>query len=161
MTRPTPTGAGTTTLRTIPDPLRSPSDDEFWGFIGNGEIRIQHCVPCGTVRYPPEPVCPACLSPDATWKAIAGRGTLLAWTTFHRQYLAAFPVPYTVGAVVIEEGPIVCALLEGVADGDLRPDLPVRLVTEPVLREGGALSAIFSWRPDHERDQPDHEPDRE
>jgi hypothetical protein len=78
--------ATTAALRTIPEPLRSAVDDEFWRYLEQGEVRVQRCGACDTVRYPPEPVCPACLAEDATWQLLTGTGSLLAWTTFHRQY---------------------------------------------------------------------------
>jgi uncharacterized OB-fold protein len=146
--------ASTATMRTIPEPLHSFSDDQFWRFVESGEVRIQRCLACGTVRYPPEPVCPACLSADAVWEPLAGTGSLLAWTTFHRQYFSGFPVPYTVGAVLTDEGPIICAPVEGDPAESPRPGLRVRLVIEPVLREGGERSAIFSWHHDHDHALP-------
>ena len=38
--------------------------------------------------------------------ALSGRGRLLSWTVFHRQYFPAAAVPYIVVAVETEEGPI-------------------------------------------------------
>ncbi|MGI4942873.1 MAG: Zn-ribbon domain-containing OB-fold protein, partial [Janthinobacterium lividum] len=38
--------------------------------------------------------------------------TLLSWTTFHRQYLPAFPPPHTVVAIRLEEGPIMASCVE-------------------------------------------------
>jgi uncharacterized OB-fold protein len=40
------------------------------------------------------------------WTAVSGKGLLLSWTTFHRQYLPAYPAPHTVVAVALNEGPI-------------------------------------------------------
>ena len=148
--------ATTAALRTIPEPLRSAVDDEFWRYLEQGEVRVQRCGACDTVRYPPEPVCPACLAEDATWRLLTGTGSLLAWTTFHRQYFPTLPVPYTVGAVATPEGVIVCGRLE-VGAASPRLELPVRLMVEPVMREGGQRSANFSWLYDPERD-PGHAP---
>lgn len=84
----------------------SVDDRPMWESIAGDAMRLQRCAGCGRFRYPPGPVCPECLSMDADWLPIAGRGEVLSWTTFHRQYLPAYPAPATVVAVRLEEGPI-------------------------------------------------------
>jgi uncharacterized OB-fold protein len=81
-------------------------DEPFWKYLKqNGEMRLQCCRQCGTWRYPPGPVCHACLSPDYDWTAVSGHGEILSWVIFHKQYLPAYPAPYNVVAIRLAEGP--------------------------------------------------------
>jgi DUF35 OB-fold domain, acyl-CoA-associated len=65
--------------------------------------------------YPPGPVCPHCLAPEAEWRPISGRGIILSWVVFHRQYFAAYPPPHNCIAVRLEEGVVIVSTLEGEA----------------------------------------------
>jgi uncharacterized OB-fold protein len=50
---------------------------------------------------------------DYHWKPLKGRGTILSWVIYHRQYFDNFPPPYNVVAVQLDEGPIVMSNLVG------------------------------------------------
>jgi uncharacterized OB-fold protein len=78
-----------------------------------GHLHLQCCSSCGTWRYPPGPVCQSCLSPEYEWKPTSGGGELLSWIVFHRQYLPAYPAPYNVIAVRLDEGPTMISNLIG------------------------------------------------
>jgi uncharacterized OB-fold protein len=86
--------------------LHSPYDRPMWESIAAREMRLQRCDACTQFRYPPAPVCPRCLCTGSTWLPISGRGELLSWAVFHRQYLPAFPPPYVVVAIRLDEGPL-------------------------------------------------------
>lgn len=87
-------------------------DKPMWDSIDAGRMRLQRCKSSGKFQYPPGPSCPEC--PDELeWAEISGRGTIISWTIFHRQYLPAYPVPYNVIAVRLQEGPVIISNLEG------------------------------------------------
>jgi uncharacterized OB-fold protein len=88
-------------------------DQPMWDSIEQQRFALQHCDDCSTVRYPPGPICPHCLSLAASWKPLSGRATILSWVVFHRQYFDDFPPPYNSVAVQIAEGPIVVSNLIG------------------------------------------------
>ncbi len=96
-------------------------DAPFWKYLEQDKtLRLQCCNDCGTWRYPPGPVCPECLSPDSDWKPVSGKGEILSWIIFHRQYLPEYPAPYNVIAVRLDEGPtIICNLVEDPPSGSL------------------------------------------
>lgn len=104
-------------------------DEPFWASVAARNLALQRCTQCGTMRYPPGPACPECLSPDATWDAVSGRGEVLSWTVFHRQYLPGFPAPHTVVTVQLAEGPLLV--------GTITPDVP------DGLRVGVAVSLHY------------------
>lgn len=102
-------------------------DEPFWDSVGRDETRLQRCSSCSTFRYPPGACCPNCLSLEAEWVPVSGKGCILSWTTIHRQYLAAYPAPSTVVAVLMDEGTIMITHFDDEDVGKLRIDLPVSL----------------------------------
>jgi uncharacterized OB-fold protein len=82
-------------------------DAAYWDATDAGELHLQECGGCGTWRFPPTKVCPACMSTDYTWKGSTGRGVLWSWIRMHRQYFAAFEdkLPYNVAMIQLDDGP--------------------------------------------------------
>lgn len=105
----------------------------FWDGCRDGELRLQVCSGCGAHRFPDSKVCPRCLSHEAEWKTVSGRGRIWSWVTMHQKYFAAFAdeVPYTVIIVELDEGPRVISALVGDAAG-LEIGKPVEAVFEQV-----------------------------
>ena len=88
-------------------------DRPMWDSIRAGAMRLQQCNQCCTFRYPPGPTCGSCLSIDFEWQAISGKASIWSWVVFHRQYLKAYPTPYNVISIQLEEGPLMVSNLEG------------------------------------------------
>ena len=42
-------------------------DGPMWASIREGTMRLQRCLNCGEMQYPPGPVCPHCLSSNLEW----------------------------------------------------------------------------------------------
>src|SRR5687768_7542476 len=80
----------------------------FWKNAKARRFVLQTCTHCGHASYPPNPVCPECLSSELEWREASGRGTLKSWVVFHRAYWPAFEkdLPYTVCLVHLDEGPL-------------------------------------------------------
>lgn len=95
-----------------PAPVMGIYDRKMWETIHARHWQLQCCDACGAFQYPPAPGCSSCLSMAMTWKPLSGRARLVTWTVFHRQYLPAYPAPYNVIAVKLEEGPIFISNLE-------------------------------------------------
>jgi len=102
-------------------------DQPLWESVDAGKFSIQQCASCKHFRYPPGACCPRCLSTEFTWTPVSGRGRLLAWTTFHRQYLPDYPPPVTCVAVELEEGPIMVANMVEPSRDELKLDAAVEL----------------------------------
>ncbi len=45
-------------------PVVSPDTEFFWAGTAAGELRVQRCDGCGTLRHPPGPMCPSCGNHD-------------------------------------------------------------------------------------------------
>ena len=99
----------------FPSPVMGLYDAPMWDSIRAEQMALQACRGCGRFRYPPGPACPHCLSPEAEWRPISGRGIILSWVVFHRQYFAAYPPPHNCIAVRLEEGVVIISTLEGEA----------------------------------------------
>ncbi len=108
-------------------PVMGLHDIPMWDSIQREQLELQCCDACAAFRYPPAPVCPECLSEQASWKAVSGRGSILSWVVFHRKYFDDHPPPYNSVAVRLEEGPIVVSQLHGPQPEGSWIGQPVRL----------------------------------
>ena len=85
-------------------------------------IRLQRCVACGAVQYPPREFCGACLSDDVAWEeAESLPARVLACTRLHHSHEPRFRprLPLTLGLVRFDAGPVaVCFLGDDTATGD-------------------------------------------
>ncbi len=90
----------------------SPYDEPYWASVTDGAMQAQKCKSCSAMRYPPSACCPKCLGVETEWVTLSGKGTVLSWTTFHRQYLPAYPAPSTIVAVQLEEGPMMISNID-------------------------------------------------
>ncbi len=80
-----------------------------------GRFELQHCSTCGAVQYPPREACCRCLSDQLEWRATCGNGQLLAHTQLEHSHDLYFRerVPWRVGLVQLDCGPVVVAHLHG------------------------------------------------
>lgn len=129
-----------------PAPRPDPLEAEYWAEVAQGRLCLQACDACARFRYPSAPLCPDCGSSAATWTPVSGRGTIVAWTIFHRSYFPALPAPYTVVSVATREGPLLVGnLLE--FDGPPRIGASVEAVIRPARFADSIAGSICQWRP--------------
>lgn len=102
-------------------------DKPMWDSIQEGAMKLQRCPESGVFRYPPGPACPASLSLDYEWVPVSGKGKIISWTVFHRQYLPAYPAPHLVVAVQLEEGPIMVSYMDAGHAGRIALDMSVTM----------------------------------
>lgn len=121
-----------------PKPLTNPEYRPFYEHIEHKDLHLQRCSGCGVVRFPVASVCHACFSPEWEWQRASGRGKVTSWVVFRRQYFEAFPAPYTVVQVEMEEGPRLTANLIESEPESVHMGMPVQAVYE-ALPEGGTL----------------------
>jgi uncharacterized protein len=106
----------------------------FWENAKAGRFVVQTCTSCSHAHYPPNPVCPKCLSGDLEWRPASGKGTLKSWIVYHRAYWPAFEkdLPYTVCLVQLAEGPLFVTNFAKGMKGEPKVGAPVRVTFEPV-----------------------------
>jgi uncharacterized OB-fold protein len=116
-------------------PLPRPTEDSapYWEAAHKGELRLQRCCDCGHVRFPPSLLCPRCLSEQAAWDRMSGRGSVFSWIIVHQSQYPAFnaDTPYNVAIVELEEGPRLHTHLLCPNEA-IRIGMPVRVVFEKV-----------------------------
>lgn len=124
-------------MQEVPRPFPLPDRDTgpFWEAQNRHELRFQRCAACRAVRYPVGPICPHCRSFQFEWVKSSGRGKIYSYTVVHHQAHPAFPVPYTVVLVEMEEGPRIIAQLRQAADAPCRIGTPVRVEWEDHPRQ--------------------------
>lgn len=74
----------------------------YFAHCANGEFRLQKCVECGLMRYPPGTACPFCTCPGWEWTPVEGRGTVYSYGEVHQAIQPAFR-PYTPYMVLLVE----------------------------------------------------------
>jgi len=109
-----------------PVPRATPETQHFWDGTKAGELRLQRCVDCKHVYFPPRPFCPSCSSRSVSVFKASGRGRLLSYVINQRPH-PAWNAPYSIAIVELDEGPRMMTNLVGV-DADprkIRCDMPV------------------------------------
>jgi uncharacterized OB-fold protein len=120
-----------------PLPRVTADNRPFWDATKRHELRLQRCGACGRFRYPPAPVCPNCLSEDAEWTRVSGRGMVTTFIVMHKVYFQSFAgdVPYNVVQVELEEGPRLTANLVDIRNEQITVGMPVQVVFDDVTPE--------------------------
>jgi uncharacterized OB-fold protein len=116
----------------LPDP--SGAMKPFWDAARDRRLVVQRCRDCGTHRFPARDLCSRCLSREADWVTVSGRGSVFSWAVMHQVYHPGFAdeVPYAVVVIELEEGArLVSNLVECPVD-DIRAGMPVEAVFDDV-----------------------------
>ena len=117
-------------------PRPAPDDDArpFWDYAHAGELRIQRCAACGTLRHPPHPMCVHCHSLDVEWAPMSGRGTVYSYVVTHQPVHPALVdrVPFATVVVELEEGPRLTSNLVDVPPAEIAIGMPVAVAFERV-----------------------------
>ena len=109
----------------------------FWEALARHELYVQRCRDCGTRRFYPRALCPACLSDSTEWQRASGRGTVYTFTVTRQNQSAGFrdALPYVLAVVELEEGVRLMTNLIGCAPDAVRIGMPVEVVFEDVTPE--------------------------
>jgi uncharacterized protein len=104
------------------------------------------CNRCGSIYFPPRPVCPECRRESVgkmAHRQLSGRGTILAHTVVH-QPADGFDLqaPYVMAIVELEEGCRVMAQVIDVVPEAIKPGLAVEAAFRRI-REDGASGVIY------------------
>jgi uncharacterized OB-fold protein len=108
------------------------------------------CSNCGAKFFPPREICTECKSQRLTPFQFSGRGELYSFTTMYQAPLGfEGGLPYAVGMVRLDEGPMVEAQLTDVNPQDLRIGQRVEMVTRKLreLGDEGLIVYAYKFRP--------------
>ena len=132
-------------------------------------FHLQQCDDCNLLRYPPTTACPWCMSREARWAPVAGKGAVHSYTEVHHAIQPAFQahLPYLIllvdldtqkGKPTKDEALRVMGNLT-TPDGKLAPPDMVRKVgigtrVRMVFADAGPGLAIPHWTIDESAPQP-------
>jgi uncharacterized OB-fold protein len=108
------------------------------------------CETCGVKIFPPRDICPDCDAPAKTPYTFSGLGEIYSYSTvYHAPEGYEENVPYTVGLVKLEEGPLVTAQLTDVEPEEVKVGMSVEMVTRKIRQEGkrGVIVYGYKFRP--------------
>ena len=131
------------TGRAVMRPVISGDTAFFWDGMAAGELRIQRCGDCGTLRHPPGPLCMACGSPNPGYLVAAGTGEVFSYVVHHHPPVPGKKLPLVIALVQLDEGVRVLAEMTGVTPDQVRIGMPVRI---DFLRIDSDLT-LPAWRP--------------
>ncbi len=100
----------------------------FWEGTKAGELRVQRCASCGTLRHPPGPSCPACHALRRDFVVASGRGTVHSYVVHRHPPVPGREVPFVLVLVDLDEGVrMVGELLDASPDDEVEIGATVRV----------------------------------
>ncbi len=122
----------------LPPKARTPLWRDVTIGANAGEFRLQHCMECGRVQYPPREICSRCLSDDLEWQPVATGGVVRSYTRIHATLEPWFKdrLPVDVALVEMDAGPVVYAFCDAGMETGTRVTIEARIDEsgEAVLR---------------------------
>lgn len=113
--------------------------DFFWEGVQRGELLVQQCDGCGSLRQPPGPMCPECQSLAWHPKVLSGRGSVFSFIV-SKHPTRPDGDPRLVVLVDLEEGVRMVSNLVEIDVRDVRLGLPVRAIFREV---DGTMLPVF------------------
>ncbi|MGH2758864.1 MAG: Zn-ribbon domain-containing OB-fold protein [Actinomycetota bacterium] len=126
-----------------PKPAQSADTSFFWDGAKRGELLIQRCASCGTLRHPPGPGCASCGSVDWDTVRSSGRGTVHSFAVHHYPPIPGFEYPLAIGLVDLEEGTRLISNIVGI-DPD---SIEIGMAVEVAFESFGDDLALPQFRP--------------
>jgi uncharacterized protein len=128
---------------TRPRPAQSADTSFFWEGALRGELLIQRCTACRTLRHPPGPGCPSCGSLDWDTVVSSGRGVVHSFAVHHYPPVPGFDYPLAIGLIDLEEGTRLVSNIVGVDPADIQIGMGVKVTFESF----GADLVLPQFRP--------------
>lgn len=123
-----------------PDRTLAPGHDTFWDWTAKGELRLQQCRHCGEIAWPVVKACEACGAGELEWARMSGRGKLVSWCTFERDYYRGLlPLPWDTVLVELEEGALFIANPLGFSWPEMEVGMPLEVAFVPAEDKAGAF----------------------
>ena len=124
-----------------PDRTLGPGHDTFWEWCGKGELRLQRCASCGALTWPVADACEQCGGKELAWERMSGKGKVVSWCSFERDYYyGVLPMPWDVILVELEEGMLFLSNPKGFTWREIEHEMPVRLAFEACEDEAGEFA---------------------
>lgn len=86
----------------------------YWQGCQAGELRLQKCNACQQVQFYPRIMCSHCQHQSLDWIVAGGDGKVASFTVVRRGVSEAYPAPYIVALIDLEEGPRMMSHIVGI-----------------------------------------------
>lgn len=117
----------------------------FWDGAAQQKLLIQRCNDCKHYQHYAREFCTKCGGRNLSMVEASGLGVVWSFTVIHRGPYDDIPSPYVVALVTLDEGPRLLTNIVNCDPANVRCDMPVRVVFQP-LRDGIVLP-VFEPRP--------------
>lgn len=87
--------------------------DFFYAGLEQGQLLVQKCLGCGTLRNPPSPSCAECGSFDWAAQPLSGRGSVYSFIIHHYPALPTYETPHPVVLAELDDGVRFLAAMDG------------------------------------------------
>jgi uncharacterized OB-fold protein len=128
-----------------PAPVPDPETAPYWEAAVAHELRLPRCAKCGHYEWVPKPRCSACLADALEWVKVSGRGTVFSFAIMRETFIKAFPPPYVVAQVELEEQPGL-VLIANIVDAEVG-DVAIGQPVEVTFDDRSAEVSIPQFRP--------------
>jgi len=117
-----------------PLPGISEENKPFWDYMKQHEFRVQKCLGCGKLFYPPSMMCPHCHHMESEWVKLSGKAKVYSFIIVRQARHPAFAkeAPYVVAIIETEEGIRYTTNIIGCKPEEVYVDMPVDIVYEDV-----------------------------
>ena len=117
-----------------PLPVINEDNAPYWEYAGKHELRMQQCMRCGYIRFPPGIICPKCHSMEAQWTRLSGKGKIYSYVVYHHAYHPAFEkdIPYVVAIIQLNEGPQMESNIIHCKLEDISIDMPLEVCFDDI-----------------------------
>ncbi len=85
-------------------PMVNRDSQFFWDGTALGELRLQSCNACDSLRFPPGPACPDCGALDRGHVVASGRGTVFSYVVHRHPPVPGKELPIVLVLVELDEG---------------------------------------------------------
>lgn len=128
-------------------PLPVVDDEEtsgFWHAASEHRLAVRVCNTCGAKLHLPKSYCHRCGSWDVDWQDVRPNGSVYSWTVVRHTIHEAFPAPYTIVLIALDEDPSIRFIGHLPGAVELYAGMPMRVRFEDV--EPGV--SLPQWEPD-------------
>jgi len=119
----------------------------FFEAAARGELVVRQCVDCRTILHVPRMYCRHCRSWNGTWQPISGRATLYSWTVVTHQVHPAYPTPYTLVLVDLDDAPGTRFVGQMAGAAELHAGMPMEVWFDHLGSLDGRPATMPNWRP--------------
>lgn len=85
-------------------PMMNRDSEFFWEGTQAGELRIQRCEACSTLRFPPGPACQRCEAYDRGYVVAAGTGSVFSYVVHRHPPVPGKELPILIALIDLDEG---------------------------------------------------------